>query len=166
MTAGAFAELLQARPSGAGRWQARCPAHTDSSPSLSIREGREGRVLLRCFAGCSLTDILAKLNLSIRDLFSGPPPTREQLAKLQAEQDVRERAGIEQRRWLIEPCERERKCQAVADALMGKLVRAPEDEAQPLAKLYHSALDRVREWRAEAKRREAHAQTERDGAKG
>lgn len=106
MTAEAFAGLLQARRSGEGRWQARCPAHADSSPSLSIREGQDDRVLLHCFAGCDLADILAKLGLSRRDLFAGPPPSREQLAKLQAEQDVRERAGIEQRRWLIEPCER------------------------------------------------------------
>ena len=31
-------------------WQAKCPAHDDRSPSLSIREGELG-VLLHCFAG-------------------------------------------------------------------------------------------------------------------
>jgi hypothetical protein len=32
---------------------ARCPARDDHKPSLSIREGRDGRRLVHCFAGCS-----------------------------------------------------------------------------------------------------------------
>ena len=31
---------------------ARCPAHDDLSPSLSIRAGSDGKVLVRCHAGC------------------------------------------------------------------------------------------------------------------
>jgi hypothetical protein len=38
-----IAERLHARPSRGG-WLARCPAHQDHSPSLSIREGNDGRV--------------------------------------------------------------------------------------------------------------------------
>jgi CHC2 zinc finger len=37
------------RRSGRG-WTARCPAHNDHRPSLSIAAGREGRILLHCFA--------------------------------------------------------------------------------------------------------------------
>jgi hypothetical protein len=33
-------------------WQARCPAHDDKSPSLSICAGEDGRTLLKCFTGC------------------------------------------------------------------------------------------------------------------
>jgi putative DNA primase/helicase len=50
-----------------GRWNgqagiARCPAHDDHSPSLSIRDGDEaGRVLLTCFAGCDRRDVLLEL---------------------------------------------------------------------------------------------------------
>ena len=39
------------RKFGSG-WIAKCPAHKDRSPSLSIKEGERG-VMLRCFAGCS-----------------------------------------------------------------------------------------------------------------
>ena len=37
----------------AGGWIARCPAHRDRTPSLSITETADGRLLLHCFAGCS-----------------------------------------------------------------------------------------------------------------
>lgn len=33
-------------------WRARCPAHEDEKPSLSISEGHDGTVLLKCFAAC------------------------------------------------------------------------------------------------------------------
>jgi hypothetical protein len=32
---------------------ARCPAHDDHTPSLSIRDGDGGKVLVRCHAGCN-----------------------------------------------------------------------------------------------------------------
>jgi len=51
-------------------WQARCPAHEDRSPSLSIREGDDGRVLVHCFAGCDLERILQALDLSVSELFA------------------------------------------------------------------------------------------------
>jgi hypothetical protein len=38
---------------------ARCPAHPDKSPSLSLREGNDGRMLLHCFAGCAVPEICA-----------------------------------------------------------------------------------------------------------
>ena len=58
-TDGAAAELARAlggRRSGHG-WVARCPAHRDRHPSLTIADGAEGRLLLRCFAGCSWSAI-------------------------------------------------------------------------------------------------------------
>lgn len=56
------------RPRGPGKWSARCPAHPDKSPSLSIMEGYQG-ILLRCFAGCSLANITKALGLRVADLF-------------------------------------------------------------------------------------------------
>jgi hypothetical protein len=51
-----------------------CPAHSDKSePSLSIKEGRDGRVLLKCFAGCSATDIIKALDMKMRDLYPWTP---------------------------------------------------------------------------------------------
>lgn len=48
-----------------------CPGHEDRRASLSISEGRDGRVLLRCHAGCELRDIVAALGLELSDLFAG-----------------------------------------------------------------------------------------------
>lgn len=41
-----------------------CPAHTDKTPSLSIRQSTTGKLLLHCFAGCSFVLIIAR----VRDL--------------------------------------------------------------------------------------------------
>lgn len=57
------------RKCGDGRWVARCPAHEDSRPSLSIRELPDGRVLLHDFAGCSTRAVLAMLDLEMQALF-------------------------------------------------------------------------------------------------
>jgi hypothetical protein len=59
-----------AKPNGRG-WLARCPAHDDRTPSLSIGQGDDGRALLKCHAGCELRAITAALNLEERELF--PP---------------------------------------------------------------------------------------------
>ena len=45
------------------RWQAHCPAHEDSTPSLSITQGHTQDILIKCFAGCSWKDVLGKLGL-------------------------------------------------------------------------------------------------------
>jgi Protein of unknown function (DUF3987) len=58
------------RPSGEGKWLARCPAHEDRSPSLSIAIGDDDRVLVHCFAGCTTEEIVAALGLEVRELFS------------------------------------------------------------------------------------------------
>jgi hypothetical protein len=56
------------RRSGEG-WAARCPAHDDSSPSLSVSVGAEGRVVLHCHAGCPPEAVVGVLGLSMADLF-------------------------------------------------------------------------------------------------
>ena len=46
----------------AGRdWMAQCPAHDDREPSLAIREGRDGKVLLKCHAGCGQWEVVGAL---------------------------------------------------------------------------------------------------------
>ncbi len=64
-----LAALPSAKPNGSG-WVARCPAHEDKVASLSVAEGREGRVLLRCHAGCEVRAIVAALGLRMTDLFA------------------------------------------------------------------------------------------------
>jgi hypothetical protein len=61
-------QRLHARRSGRG-WLAKCPAHDDREPSLSIDEGADGRALLKCHAGCQTNDVLAAIGLKPRDLF-------------------------------------------------------------------------------------------------
>ncbi len=55
-----------------GRWHgqygtARCPAHDDRNPSLSIRDGEAGALLLHCFTGCRYRDIRAALKSKLGD---------------------------------------------------------------------------------------------------
>lgn len=50
-------------------FKALCPAHGDKTPSLSIKEGDDGRVLLHCFAGCGIGEIVAAMGLRMSDLF-------------------------------------------------------------------------------------------------
>jgi hypothetical protein len=46
-----------------------CPAHDDrSNPSLSLKE-ENGKLLLHCFAGCQLEDIVSEMGLEMKDLF-------------------------------------------------------------------------------------------------
>jgi hypothetical protein len=64
--------LQGVRETGPRRFLARCPAHDDHDPSLSVRE-LEDRTLLHCFAGCAPTDVLAAVGLDLRDLFPDRP---------------------------------------------------------------------------------------------
>lgn len=50
-------------------WRALCPAHPDTKPSLSVREGADGRILLCCHAGCATERVVAALGLRMADLF-------------------------------------------------------------------------------------------------
>ncbi len=43
-----------------------CPSHEDASPSLSITEGADGRVLVHCFAGCTFEAIRDALGIPAR----------------------------------------------------------------------------------------------------
>lgn len=61
MIAETIAKALGGHRAGA-TWMARCPAHDDSSPSLSISAGKDGKVLVRCHAGCDQRDLIAALS--------------------------------------------------------------------------------------------------------
>ncbi|HEV3083276.1 MAG TPA: hypothetical protein VGY66_26055, partial [Gemmataceae bacterium] len=73
-----LAKLSGARKAGKG-WSARCPVHEDRKASLSISEGNDGTVLVKCLAGCDTSAVLAAIGLKLADLFpskAGPGPTR------------------------------------------------------------------------------------------
>lgn len=54
-----FAKLVGARPQSGNGWRAHCPAHDDDRESLSISEGKNGKLLVRCFAGCPFDRIMS-----------------------------------------------------------------------------------------------------------
>jgi putative DNA primase/helicase len=60
MTAEPIAKALGGRKAGSG-WIARCPAHDDRNPSLSLSTGTDGKVLLRCHAGCDQAQVIDAL---------------------------------------------------------------------------------------------------------
>jgi putative DNA primase/helicase len=55
-----IAKALGGRKAGGG-WGARCPAHDDREPSLSIRQADGGKVLVHCHAGCDQSDVITAL---------------------------------------------------------------------------------------------------------
>jgi hypothetical protein len=60
MAAESIAKALGGRKSG-GEWNARCPAHQDRTPSLSIRDANDGKVLVCCHAGCTQDSVITAL---------------------------------------------------------------------------------------------------------
>jgi DNA-binding transcriptional ArsR family regulator len=67
-----FVAFLEARglkpqPLNNDQWRALCPAHDDQHPSLTFTE-RNGRILVNCFAGCTVDAICGALGITLRDL--------------------------------------------------------------------------------------------------
>lgn len=63
-------QRLEAVKGRNGKYMARCPCHNDSTQSLSVKEGKENKILLKCFAGCAVEDIVGAMGLSLSDLFA------------------------------------------------------------------------------------------------
>ena len=63
------ARLEHCLQTGPSKWIARCPSHEDRSPSLSISEQSDGRVLIHCHAGCGALDVLTAVGLDYDALF-------------------------------------------------------------------------------------------------
>lgn len=61
--------LDKCTPAKGGGWVSRCPAHADKIPSLSVKEGNDGRILLKCHAGCEADSVAGALSLKLSDLF-------------------------------------------------------------------------------------------------
>ncbi|MCJ7509628.1 MAG: AAA family ATPase [Dehalococcoidia bacterium] len=59
-----LARLPDAKPTSDGWHAARCPAHDDENPSLSVKQAADGNVLLKCHAGCEPTAVLVALGLA------------------------------------------------------------------------------------------------------
>src|SRR4051812_42686905 len=61
-------KLTDVRQTAKG-WTARCPAHDDRNPSLSISQGDDGRALVHCHTGCTTDAVCAAVGLRPADLF-------------------------------------------------------------------------------------------------
>lgn len=87
MSADSIARALKARRSGAG-WVAKCPAHDDHNPSLSIRDA-DGKVLFHCHAGCRQREVIEALKGN--GLWAEHPPKLRR--KIIATYDYTDEAG-------------------------------------------------------------------------
>ena len=90
MTTTELIHRLNARRNGTG-WTAKCPAHDDGTASLSITEGKDGRTLLHCHAGCTAPAILSAMGLKMSDLF--PPREATAQARIVKTYDYQDATG-------------------------------------------------------------------------
>lgn len=68
-TSDLLSRLEKVKRTGRGRWLACCPAHDDRTASLSVRELEDGRILIHCFAGCGVHEVVGSIGLRMDDLF-------------------------------------------------------------------------------------------------
>ena len=105
--------------------KARCPAHDDNGPSLSLREGDDGRVLMHCHAGCTTAAVVAAMGLSMSDLF--PPsntPRRPPPAPGVSRRDLHTAADFERSILFILHCDVKRgKSISQTDMRRGQVAR-------------------------------------------
>ena len=64
-----LSRLSSIKRTGIGRYLACCPAHPDKHPSLNVRELDDGRILVKCFAGCSVEEVLDAVGLEFDALY-------------------------------------------------------------------------------------------------
>ena len=88
MTAAQIAQRLNGRKMQSG-FMARCPAHDDQTPSLSLKDTDDGRVLVHCHAGCEQARVVAALKS--RGLW--PATERRERSVTVAEYDYRDENG-------------------------------------------------------------------------
>ena len=55
------------------QWVACCPAHADKHPSLAIKLCDNGKILIKCWSGCGIDDIMGAIGLELSDLFPNDP---------------------------------------------------------------------------------------------
>lgn len=65
--------LRKVRPTAHGEWVACCPAHDDRSPSLTVKDAGDGRILVHCFAGCPVEEVVGAVGMTLADLMPDRP---------------------------------------------------------------------------------------------
>ena len=57
-------------PDRKGEYLCRCPAHDDRTASLCVGTGDDGRILVKCQAGCDTRDVIRAMGLKMADLYA------------------------------------------------------------------------------------------------
>jgi putative DNA primase/helicase len=132
-------ERLQGvKQTGAGRWIAKCPAHGDRTPSLSIRDA-DGTTLIFCHAGCNAESVLAAVDLSWVDLGG-----RSRAASPSRHMWRRQTVASENDVTSLEAQEKKKRC----DRLWGECVTLDDPRAAPVqhylsARIHPSIISRL-----------------------
>lgn len=88
-----------------GRWHgqygsARCPAHDDINPSLTIKDALDGGITVHCFAGCDWRDVKAELRrMGLLPEFDGDDSPCMPGEKRRAFREAQERERAEKSAW-------------------------------------------------------------------
>jgi hypothetical protein len=86
-------DIVTEKLGGVTRGMAKCPAHDDRNPSLSVTEGEDRRVLLKCHAGCRTEDVLAEIGLRFEDV-SPVGDRHEQTPRIVEVYDYTDEVGV------------------------------------------------------------------------
>lgn len=145
MIAAQLAKRLRAKKIGKGKWLAKCPAHSDHKPSLSVREGKEA-IMINCFSGCGKKAVLSALGLTFRDLwYSDKRLTGRELRELEEKARAQELEEIRQYQHLMMLV---RKCNRYADEARDAMLRSMglEDciQGDNWAAMFHRLLAQAR----------------------
>jgi hypothetical protein len=100
-----LARLKEVKPGLNGSWKARCPAHLDKNPSLTITvRARDNAILAHCHGGCEKQAVLDAMGLRMSDLFADngstpakrpdrPQPRQESKRRIVEGYDYTDEAG-------------------------------------------------------------------------
>ncbi len=94
-----LSRLAGVKATGENSWAARCPAHDDSTPSLTVKALPDGRILMHDFGGCRTDAVLGALGLAMTDLFPEPlhihqPRVSLPFTPMDALQGLQREAGV------------------------------------------------------------------------
>ena len=104
-----LSRLDKVKSNGRNQWTACCPAHDDRDPSLAVKVLSDGRILIKCFAGCGAADVVHSVGLTMSDLF--PDGCLGELKGWQQLQDIRDKkkdAKLDKDRMILEMAKSDR----------------------------------------------------------
>lgn len=106
-----ISRLHKVQKKGDQRWVACCPAHDDKNPSLAVTELGDGKILIKCFAGCAPADVLNAVGLTMGDLFPGGALGHKikGWVQLQKEMEQKKQKPLEREKLILEMADHDRK---------------------------------------------------------